>query len=106
MEEKDRGICFIAGAGPGDKDLITKRVYDLISQVDVIVYDDLVNRELLKRKKASAELIYVGKRSGRKSESQDVINSILVEKTGEGKKVLRLKGGDPFVFGRGSEDCR
>ncbi|MBP3233366.1 MAG: uroporphyrinogen-III C-methyltransferase [Eubacterium sp.] len=106
MEEKDRGICYIAGAGPGDKDLITMRLYKLIGIADVIVYDDLIGTEILDYRKLDSELIYVGKRSGKHSASQEEINSILVEKTSAGKKVLRLKGGDPFVFGRGSEECR
>lgn len=105
MEKKSKGICYIAGAGPGDPGLVTVKTKNLISEADVIVYDDLIGTELLHEKRGDAELIYVGKRAGKHSASQEDINSILVEKTKEGLKVLRLKGGDPFVFGRGSEEC-
>ena len=105
MEKKSKGICYIAGAGPGDPELVTVKTKKLIGEADVIVYDDLIGTELLHEKREDAELIYVGKRAGKHSASQEDINSILVEKTKEGLKVLRLKGGDPFVFGRGSEEC-
>lgn len=105
MEKKSKGICYIAGAGPGDPGLVTVNTKKLIGEADVIVYDDLIGTELLHEKREDAELIYVGKRAGKHSASQEDINSILVEKTKEGLKVLRLKGGDPFVFGRGSEEC-
>lgn len=105
MEKKSKGICYIAGAGPGDPGLVTVKTKKLIGEADVIVYDDLIGTELLHEKRGDAELIYVGKRAGKHSASQEDINSILVEKTKEGLKVLRLKGGDPFVFGRGSEEC-
>lgn len=105
MEKKSKGICYIAGAGPGDPGLVTVKTKKLIGEADVIVYDDLIGTELLHEKREDAELIYVGKRAGKHSASQEDINSILVEKTKEGLKVLRLKGGDPFVFGRGSEEC-
>ena len=105
MEKKSKGICYIAGAGPGDPGLVTVKTKKLIGEADVIIYDDLIGTELLHEKREDAELIYVGKRAGKHSASQEDINSILVEKTKEGLKVLRLKGGDPFVFGRGSEEC-
>ncbi|MEE3398088.1 MAG: uroporphyrinogen-III C-methyltransferase [Eubacterium sp.] len=105
MEKKSKGICYIAGAGPGDPGLVTVKTKKLIGEADVIVYDDLIGTELLHEKREDAELIYVGKRAGKHNASQEDINSILVEKTKEGLKVLRLKGGDPFVFGRGSEEC-
>ena len=105
MEKKSKGICYIAGAGPGDPGLVTVKTKKLIGEADVIVYDDLIGTELLHEKREDAELIYVGKRAGKHSASQEDINRILVEKTKEGLKVLRLKGGDPFVFGRGSEEC-
>lgn len=105
MEKESKGICYIAGAGPGDPGLVTVKTKKLISEADVIVYDDLIGTELLSEKRGDAELIYVGKRAGKHSASQEEINSILVDKTSEGLKVLRLKGGDPFVFGRGSEEC-
>ena len=105
MEKKSKGICYIAGAGPGDPGLVTVKTKKLINEADVIVYDDLIGTVLLQEKRDDAELIYVGKRAGKHSASQEEINSILVDKTKEGLKVLRLKGGDPFVFGRGSEEC-
>ena len=95
---------YIVGAGPGDKELITVKGLKLIKEADVIVYDDLIDKDILKEAKDGAELIYVGKRKGKHSFKQDEINKILVEKAKEGKKVVRLKGGDPFIFGRGGEE--
>lgn len=99
------GKVYIVGAGPGDPELITLKALKLIKQADVILYDRLVPRELLEEAKPSAELIYVGKEEGRHSLTQDEINRLLVEKALEGKTVVRLKGGDPYVFGRGEEEC-
>ncbi|WP_456419404.1 uroporphyrinogen-III C-methyltransferase [Methanocaldococcus infernus] len=95
---------YIVGAGPGDKELITLKALKLIKEADVIVYDDLIDKEILKEAKKDAELIYVGKRKGKHSFKQEEINRILVKKAKEGKKVVRLKGGDPFIFGRGGEE--
>ncbi|WP_456472499.1 uroporphyrinogen-III C-methyltransferase [Methanocaldococcus sp.] len=95
---------YIVGAGPGDKELITVKGLKLIKEADVIVYDDLIDKDILKEAKDGAELIYVGKRKGKHSFKQEEINKILVEKAKEGKKVVRLKGGDPFIFGRGGEE--
>lgn len=99
------GICFLVGAGPGDPGLLTLRGRDVLSRAEAVVYDHLVNRELLGFAPESAELIYAGKKSGDHTMPQDEINRLLVEKTGEGKNVVRLKGGDPFVFARGAEEC-
>lgn len=99
------GIVYIVGAGPGDPKLLTIRGLECIQQADVILYDRLVNAELLNHAKADAELIYCGKEPGRHGMIQDEIHRTLVEKAKLGKKVLRLKGGDPFVFGRGAEEA-
>ncbi|MEX0906142.1 MAG: uroporphyrinogen-III C-methyltransferase [Balneolaceae bacterium] len=102
---KPKGTVYLVGAGPGDPDLITIRGANVIKKADVIVYDRLANPELLSFSSEDSEHIYVGKRPGKPSVSQDQINRILIAKSKEGKTVARLKGGDPFVFGRGGEEC-
>src|SRR5256714_14761183 len=99
------GKCFLVGAGPGDLGLVTLRAKELLERADVIVYDALVNPETLSWAPADAEIIFAGKRAGEKTFSQDEINALLIEKSGIGKNVVRLKGGDPFVFGRGGEEA-
>lgn len=99
------GKVYITGAGPGDPELITVKGARLLRKADVVVYDRLVNPELLDYTADASEHIYVGKRPGKPSVSQDQINRILISKALEGKKVVRLKGGDPFIFGRGGEEC-
>lgn len=94
----------LVGAGPGDPDLITLKGIKAIEQADVILYDALVNEELLTYAKASCTKIYVGKRAERMSTSQDYINKLLVDYALTHGHVVRLKGGDPFVFGRGGEE--
>lgn len=103
--EKPAGICHLVGAGPGDVGLLTLRGRDVLASADVVIYDHLVNRELLAFAPETAELIYAGKKSGDHAMPQDDINRLLVEKTAAGKRVVRLKGGDPFVFARGAEEC-
>lgn len=98
-----KGQVYLVGAGCG-KGLITLRGLDLIRQADVILYDDLIDEDLLSYAKDSCRLIYMGKRCGRKSASQEEINQKLYELAGQGLSVVRLKGGDPFVFGRGGEE--
>lgn len=99
------GIVYLVGAGPGDPKLITVRGVECIQQADVIAYDRLANPVLLDYAKPGAELIYVGKLPDRHSLPQEEINALLVAKAQEGKVVTRLKGGDPFVFGRGGEEA-
>ncbi|WP_457612746.1 uroporphyrinogen-III C-methyltransferase [Methanocaldococcus sp.] len=98
------GKVILVGAGPGDPELITVKGLNAIKKADVIVYDNLISKDLLDYAKDNVELIYVGKRKGMHSFKQEEINKILVEKAKEGKLVVRLKGGDPFVFGRGGEE--
>jgi uroporphyrinogen III methyltransferase/synthase len=99
------GHCILAGAGPGDLGLVTLRVKDALAEADVIVFDYLCNAEMLKWARRDAEIIYAGKKAGQHTLKQDEINALLVEKTRAGKVVLRLKGGDPFLFGRGGEEA-
>lgn len=96
---------FLVGAGPGDKGLITKKGIECIEKADVIIYDRLVNIELLDYRKNGSELFYVGKQSSNHVLPQDEINSLIVKSAKEGKTVVRLKGGDPYVFGRGGEEA-
>ncbi|NPA62219.1 MAG: uroporphyrinogen-III C-methyltransferase [Methanococci archaeon] len=98
------GKVILVGAGPGDPELITVKGLNAIKKADVIVYDNLISKDLLDYAKDNVELIYVGKRKGMHSFKQEEINKILVEKAKERKLVVRLKGGDPFVFGRGGEE--
>lgn len=100
-----KGKVYIAGAGPGNFELITLRLLNVIKTVDVVVYDHLINKELLKLADKSVEFIYAGKMAGEHIKSQEEINKILIDKAIEGKDVLRLKGGDPFLFGRGGEEA-
>lgn len=100
-----KGKVYIAGAGPGDPELLTLKVINRIKAADIIIYDHLINKDVLKYAKESIELIYAGKMSGKHLKSQDEINGILIEKAMAGYNVLRLKGGDPFLFGRGGEEA-
>ncbi|HSV13983.1 MAG TPA: uroporphyrinogen-III C-methyltransferase, partial [Tepidisphaeraceae bacterium] len=99
------GIVYLVGAGSGDPGLITVRGAELLATADVVVYDALANPRLIQLHAPRAETIYVGKRAAAHSMTQDQINAVLVEQGRLGKRVVRLKGGDPFVFGRGGEEC-
>jgi uroporphyrinogen III methyltransferase/synthase len=99
------GKVYLVGAGPGDEGLITVRGLELIKQADIILYDRLSNDRLLTQAGEKTELIYVGKKAGDHSYTQEEINQLLVTKAEQGKQVVRLKGGDPFVFGRGGEEA-
>lgn len=101
----DKGIVYLVGAGPGQPKLITVKGLECLRQADAVIYDRLVNPRLLQEVRDGAELICVGKMAGKHPFSQDEINVLLVEKANEGKVIVRLKGGDPFVFGRGGEEA-
>jgi uroporphyrin-III C-methyltransferase len=101
----EKGWVWLAGAGPGDPGLVTVLGLHAVEHADVILYDALVNEALLKLARPTAELIYAGKRGGKKSCKQSDISRTLVSLARKGKRVLRLKGGDPFVFGRGAEEA-
>jgi uroporphyrinogen III methyltransferase / synthase len=100
-----RGKVYLVGAGPGDPGLLTLKARDLIAAADCIIYDYLVNPKMLEHAGARAELIYVGKRGVESSWTQAEINRLLIEKAGEHSIIVRLKGGDPFIFGRGGEEA-
>ena len=99
------GKVYLIGAGPGDPDLITIKALKALGSADVVLLDDLVNRELLQHA-PKARVIEVGKRGGCKSTPQHFINRMMVALAEQGQVVARLKGGDPFLFGRGGEELR
>lgn len=101
----EAGHVWLVGAGPGDPGLLTLHAVNALSQADVVIYDALVNDECLKLARSEALLEYAGKRGGKPSPRQRDISLRLVDYAREGKRVLRLKGGDPFVFGRGGEEA-
>src|SRR5437879_3110085 len=99
------GKVLLVGAGPGVLGLVTLRAKECIEQADVIIYDHLANPEMLGWAREDAEMIYAGKKAGEHALGQDKINALILEKAREGRRVIRLKGGDPFVFGRGAEEA-
>jgi uroporphyrinogen III methyltransferase/synthase len=103
---KGKGIVYIVGAGPGDPDLMTLRGMACLREADVVLHDRLVDRRLLDEVRVEAEVINVGKEFGDEDLQQERIHRLMVQKAKEGKTVCRLKGGDPFVFGRGGEEAQ
>ena len=100
-----RSKVYLVGAGPGDPGLLTVKARQVLEKADVVIYDYLANPSFLKIPK-NAECINAGKRHGKHTISQQNINRLIVEKAQEGKIVVRLKGGDPFIFGRGGEELQ
>ncbi|MGC9071515.1 MAG: uroporphyrinogen-III C-methyltransferase [Acidilobus sp.] len=100
-----KGKVVIVGAGPGDPGLVTVKGLNAIREADVIIYDRLVPQDILREAKAGCELVFAGKAPGKHELEQEEINGILVERASRGLLVVRLKGGDPYTFGRGEEEC-
>ena len=105
-KEKKKGKVYIIGAGPGDPGLITIKAVRALAEADVVIYDNLVNEELLKYAPANAHFTYAGKQGGDHTLAQEEINAVLVRQALDGHTVARLKGGDPFIFGRGGEEAQ
>jgi len=99
------GKVYLVGAGPGDPELLTLKGARVLKEAQVVIYDFLANPALLEGVSPEAEIIYVGKKGGDHTLPQEEINALIVKKAGEGKRVVRLKGGDPFIFGRGGEEA-
>lgn len=99
------GKVFLVGAGPGDPGLLTLRAAELIASADLIAVDALVSVEVMARIPSGTDLVFVGKRAGAHAMPQEEINALLIAEARKGKRVVRLKGGDPFVFGRGAEEA-
>ena len=99
------GKVYLVGAGPGDPGLLTLKAAQLLSQADTVLYDRLIHPEVLKHARPHTRLVFVGKEGGGESMRQEDINALLVAQARLGRRVVRLKGGDPFVFGRGAEEA-
>jgi uroporphyrin-III C-methyltransferase len=102
---RKKGKVFICGAGPGDPKLITIRAMEVLNNCDVVLYDRLVCKEIIDQIPVKSEKIYVGRSVGDSTTHQDITNDLMVEHAKNGKRVVRLKGGDPFIFGRGAEEA-
>jgi uroporphyrin-III C-methyltransferase len=100
-----RGKVFLVGAGPGDQELLTVKAVEVLRKADVVIYDRLVSKSILELAPKTTKIIYVGKRSGKHELPQEKINELLISAALDDKKVVRLKGGDPFLFGRGGEEA-
>lgn len=100
-----KGKVFICGGGPGDPKLITVRAMELLKSCDVVLYDRLVGKEIIDQIPAGTEKVYVGRTVGQPTTHQDRTNELMVKYAEKGKNVMRLKGGDPFIFGRGAEEA-
>src|SRR5512140_2048046 len=101
-----KGVVYLVGAGPGDIGLLTVKGLKCLRKADVVIYDFHLNAQILNYIRHNAEFIYAGKRGGHHTMTQDEINAAILEKAREGKYVCRLKGGDPFIFGRGGEEAQ
>jgi uroporphyrinogen III methyltransferase/synthase len=106
MASRRKGKVYLVGAGPGDPGLLTLKAKECIEKADVIVYDHLANPSFLQYAQPKSEIIYVGKQGGAHTMSQDEINRLMVDRARDGLMVVRLKGGDPFIFGRGGEEAQ
>ena len=104
MSEKRTGKVYLVGGGPGDPKLITLKGVECLERADVVIYDLLISDALLEHCPPHCERIYGGKRPGEQRKRQDEINALMLRKAKDGKTVVRLKGGDPFIFGRGGEE--
>ena len=100
-----KGLVYLAGAGPGDAKLLTLRVAELLAKVDIVLYDKLVGKKILSMIPKKTQRLYVGRVAGDDPSNQDTTNEMMVKYAKKGKKVLRLKGGDPAMFGRGGEEA-